>query len=202
MRLPELNERVVVLHDGQRLFSRIAEVRKPDLVAIAPPSDDHGRVVELEERAPVAIEWTCARGLARGSGIVARLDEVPVPVAFVRIDSAPIVQRRDHVRIESLIEVEITQAASVPVRTTTIDLSGGGMRAVVPLYLDVGEHVKVVLELPEQEPLEAVARVIRGSEAAGYAFGWVEIDPAEHERLIRFVFTTHSRGFSYVRRPA
>ena len=200
MRVPELNQRVVaVLADGRRFGSRVAEAWDNGLIEIAPPSDGRATAVLIRGDS-VALEWTCARGLARGLGTVVDFVDERVPIVKVQLESSAIGQRRDHVRVETAVDVDIRQAASVPVRCTTIDISGGGLRVRVPLWLMPEEQVNVVLHLPDQAPLPAVARVIRGDQERGYAMGFADIDEVDHERLIAFVFAAHTREFSSIRR--
>lgn len=190
---------MLVLPGDTRLVSHVEDLRNGDTVVIAPPSRE-GIVIRLERGEQVALEWTTARGLVRGEGYVAAVAELPAPIVHVKLESSRIAQRRDHVRVEIVLDLALRQTASVPVSCQTVDVSGGGMRAFVPLDLRPGEPVDVTIELPDEAPVELLAEVIRGSEEKGYAFRFVKIDRDERERLIRFVFAAHTREFAVVRR--
>jgi hypothetical protein len=199
MKLPQLGDRVLVVLGDHRLTSRVEAVRGGDTVVLAPPAKD-GVVVRPLVGESIAIEWTTGRGMFRGDGIVLAEPAADSSVLWVRLDSSQLAQRREHIRVELSLDVELTQVAGVPIAGTTIDVSGGGMRARVPLALVAGEHLDVTLSLPDEEAVSCEAEVIRGTEGTGYAFRFAVIDNADRERLIRFVFAEHRREFAVVRR--
>jgi c-di-GMP-binding flagellar brake protein YcgR len=199
VKLPHLNERIFVVLGDHRLTSRIEGTRGGDTVVVPPPSRD-GFVVWPQLGEAVSIEWTTARGLYRGDGIVMAHQGDPPSAVLIRLDSSQIAQRRDHVRVDLVLDLELTQVAAPPVRCQTVDVSGGGMRALVPLDLVPGEHVSVKLSLPDEPEIQADAEVIRGTEGTSYAFRFIAVEPADRERLIRYVFAAHRREFAMVRR--
>jgi hypothetical protein len=197
MKLPQQNERVFVVVGDVRLPSRVQGTRGGDIVMVAPPSRNGVRA-RLVVGEAVAIEWTTGRGLFRGEGIVAPQAE-DSPVLWIRLDVSKIAQRREHIRADISVEIELTQTAGIPVAGRTIDLSGGGMRAKMPLDLVAGERVEFKVYVPDEAPVAGVAEVIRGTEGTGYAFRFVWMQPADRERLIRYVFAEHRREFATVR---
>jgi c-di-GMP-binding flagellar brake protein YcgR len=203
MKLPHMGESIFLLPGGRggRLTSRVEGTSGGDTVAVGPPAE-YGVVVVLPVGEPVTIEWTTERGLYRGEGKVTSIAAHDRPALTIRLDESRIAQRREHVRVDMVVEVEVRQTAAIPVRCSTLDLSGGGMRARIPLDLVAGEPLDGTLFLPDQDPIEFEAEVIRGSEVNGFAVRWTHMDPKDRERLIRHVFAEHRREFAALRRIA
>lgn len=206
MRLPEINERIFVLvpDPDRKVQSRVEELPGGDTVAISPPSEN-GVGVPFEIGDPVQIEWTNERGLIRGEGLIMARSETGLPLLYIRLDSSHVAQRRDHIRVEMVVDIQLKQASAAPVKCKTVDLSGGGMRAFVPLDLAAGEQLDAIIWLPDDNSLreiELTAQVIRGTEMTGYAFRFLEVEKADQERLIRHVFAAHRREFANTRRIA
>jgi hypothetical protein len=203
VKLPHLNENVFLLpaRRGGRLNTRIEGSSNGDTIVVAPPSEN-GVVVALPVGEPVAIEWTTERGLFRGDGVVTYIAANDRPALTIRFDDTRIAQRREHVRVDMIVEVEVKQTAGVPIRCTTLDLSGGGMRAKIPLDLVSGEPLDGSIFLPEEQPIEFEGEVIRGSELNGFAVRFTHVEPKDRERLIRYVFAAHRREFAALRRSA
>lgn len=198
MKLPKLNERIFVVLGDIRLASRVEGTRGGDIVMVAPPSRNGIHVTPLTGEA-VSIEWTTGRGLFRGEGIImAKGDENSL--IWIRLDASSIAQRREHIRVDMIVDIELTQASGLPVAGATLDLSGGGMRARMPLDLVAGEQVDFSILLPDEQPVHGIAEVIRGTEGTGYAFRFISVRPADRERVIRYVFAEHRREFATVRR--
>ncbi|HEX7083886.1 MAG TPA: PilZ domain-containing protein [Gaiellaceae bacterium] len=200
LRPPELNERIsVLLGDGRELKTRVEDVDLPDLI-VAPPSDN-GVVQLLALDEEVTLEWTNERGLLQGAGRVVGRVEVGVPFVRIRLDRSSIVQRRDHVRVEWALTIDV-RARGEKDTTITRDISGAGLRAEVKLALDLDDSAGVVLYLGDGPPIETRARVVRVEPDDVYAFQFTNIDAREQERLIRCVFAAHRRMFARVRRSA
>ena len=186
---------------GGRLNARIEGSSNGDTIVVCPPTE-YGVVVVLPIGEPVTIEWTTERGLYRGVGKVTSIAANDRPALTIRLDESHIAQRREHVRVDMVVEVEVKQTAGITVRSATLDLSGGGMRARIPLDLVAGEPLDGTLYLPDQQPIEFEAEVIRGSEVNGYAVRWTHMEPKDRERLIRHVFAEHRREFAALRRAS
>jgi PilZ domain len=141
----------------------------------------------------VTVDAACVRGLLRATGFVRERRERELAVA---LDAAPeLVQRREHVRASAELPV-VVESLDMPGATAgrTIDAGGGGARLELPRHeLSRDDLVRIELELPDGEPVEASARVVRvygddvSVEFRGIAWG-------ERERLIRFVFARLRSG--------
>jgi PilZ domain-containing protein len=200
MRLPELGQSVFVVAGDRRVPAAVYELHGEDTVVVKHAEGGASLMVDLSEL--VAVEWTTHRGIFRGQGIVISLSGTTTPLAYIRLESSGVMQRRDYVRVEVVVDAELRQASGVPVEIKTIDLSGGGLRAYVPRDLVPDEPVDVTLLFPDMPSIGADAVVIRGDQASGYAFRFTVIDPKEHERLVKFVFEAHRRAFATVKRSA
>lgn len=200
LKLPELNQRIgVVLADGRLLSTRVEGAEGAELL-IAPPSD-HGVTHLLSVGEEIAFEWTTERGLLRGSGRVAGRVEGGVPLVRVLLDESSVIQRREFVRVECLMSLDV-RVRGERVSASTLDLSGAGIRTQVPLDLHLGDKVTVVLYMPQGGQIEASSEVVRIDGGGVYALRFVEIDPREQERLVRYVFAAHRREFANLRRSA
>ena len=142
------------------------------------------------------------RGLGSVEGLVAGHADLGVPTLTVELVSDVVLkQRRDYARADLILPVEIWPDAECdePVAGMTLDVSGGGLRAVLQADLEAGELVRIAVELPEGHAVEGLARVI-GQRDDCTAFQFHDIVPADRERLIKAVFASHRRDAA-VRRP-
>lgn len=199
LKLPEVNDRIgVVLADGRMLSTRVEDVAAPDLL-VAPPADQGVTyLLSLDEQ--VTLEWTTERGLFQASGRVTARVEAGVPYVRLRIDESSVIQRRNFVRVECALAVDVRRDGE---RHTglTLDLSGAGVRAKLPLELAVGDVTTVVVYLGHS-PVESQAEVVRVDGENIYALRFTSLDAREQERLVQFVFATHRRQHANVRRSA
>jgi hypothetical protein len=199
LKLPEINDRVgLVLSDGRMLSTRVEDVQEPDLL-VAPPADQ-GVTYLLALKEVVTLEWTTERGLFQASGIVTARIEAGVPFVRLRIDESTVIQRREYVRVECALAVDVRREGS---RFTglTLDLSGAGVRAKVPVELEKDDKATVVVYLGHS-PFEAQAEVVRVDGDDVYAFRFLSLEAKEQERLVQYVFATHRRQHANVRRTA
>jgi c-di-GMP-binding flagellar brake protein YcgR len=197
MKLPQLGQAVFVIVGDRRARAHVQNLHGEDSVSVDTPTDE-GFDLHLGELA--SLEWTSERGVVRGEGLIASLTDGALPHVVLRLESSRVVQRREHVRIEIVVDAELRQSSGVPCEIKTIDLSGGGMRAYVPRELVEGEPVDVTLMFPEMPSIGAEAEVIRGDVANGYAFRFTYVEPKEHDRLVAFVFEAHRKSFATVKR--
>jgi hypothetical protein len=188
-RLPDTGQRLgVLVHEwNARLVSSVEEAGA-GVLTIALPSDGSSQF-DLPAGAGVTLEWASPRGLMRVGGRSGGRagDAIPVELS----GSPEVFQRRDYVRASTGVDVVVTPAdgLTMPARGTTVDVSGGGMQAHLPgLGIDVDDRVSVELDLPEEDPVLAEARVTRRPAAETFCFAFEQIDARDQERLIKFVF--------------
>jgi c-di-GMP-binding flagellar brake protein YcgR len=205
LKLPEINQRVgIVLADGRLLSSRVEGTEEADLL-IAPPSD-HGVTYLLSVDEEVEIEWTTERGLFRGAGrVAARAESGGVPVVRLTLDESSVIQRREFVRVECCITVDL-RAHGEKYTASTLDLSGAGARLstndTLALEFEPEDRATLVLYLPDGPPIETLGAVVRVDGPGVFAFRFLDLDAREQERLIRYVFAAHRREFATLRRSA
>lgn len=206
LKLPELNQRVgIVLADGRLLTTRVEGAEGADLL-IAPPSDQGVTyLVTLGEE--VSIEWTTERGLFKAAGKMAGRVDAGIPLVRVTVDESSVIQRREYVRVECTIAVDV-RAHGEKYVANTLDLSGAGARVAIgqsqtlALEFSPGDRATLVLYLPDGDPIETMAEVVRLDGEGVYAFRFVGLDPKVQERVIRWVFEAHRREFTMLRRSA
>jgi c-di-GMP-binding flagellar brake protein YcgR len=106
-------------------------------------------------------------------------------------------QRRDSVRAGYVTEVLVGRSWARMIRSRSIDISGSGLRAILPgLELHRDEEVDVFLRLANGFTVEARALVVRSAEEGVTAFRFVEIDSNLRELLIRQVFVEQRRAIA------
>lgn len=189
-RLPDPGQRVGV-HVPEWNARLVSEVLAAGVgtVAIAFPSDGRS-AFGLPAGIALALEWVNPRGLVRVEGRSGGHDEGS-GVQIQLSGSPEVVQRRDYVRANTVVDVVVTplDGLTMPARGLTIDVSGGGLQASLPgLDVDVEDRVRIELDLPDEPGVEAEARVTRVPGSDTFCFVFEQIDPREQERLIKFVF--------------
>lgn len=127
-------------------------------LAVSTASTD-GRDVRVMVAADDALYHFTAK-LVRSSG---RFLCFSLPARFDRV------QRRQHVRQPCLFEVEFStpadRRAGRPKKATAVNISCGGLRAVYEGRVDVGDHVEVSLQFPQDDPpLQLSGTVLRKEE--------------------------------------
>ncbi len=174
------------------LRSRVEDLPDDGTIVIANPSAD-GADFTLALGREIELEWVIKRGVARQLAVVRDRVDVGVPgLALEPLGEPEATQRRNYVRVEVLLPVVVEPERGQPVRGTTLDVSGGGMRAAISARLDHGQPVQVTLGLPNGDPITCGACTIRPVDKEVYAFEFEEIAGPDRERLIRFVFA-HQR---------
>lgn len=180
---------VRVVADGVTFPARVVRVAD-DVVVLDPPSLIGGRH-RVEPGAAVEIHWK-----ERRRDLVARaiVERSAGTLALRLFRERRSVQRRAYVRTSALLALEITTQTGATVRGVGMDVSAVGIRARVPAPFATGDHLRIVIQLPDGDPVEAVARVVRrhAENIAGLAF----VDPPKSvtERLIRFVLASQQRA--------
>jgi len=155
------------------------------LVLTTPPAGVDG----LRDK-PAVVEYTTPRGLFRLSGAISGKGEEPGVLRVRRDGHDDVIQRRDFVRVEAVmpLQVTITDPLRGAAHTTTLNVSAGGVLVQDPLGIPAGSAVDLELELvPGQPPVRAQGRVVReaGEDAKGVQIE--SIAHADRERLVRYV---------------
>ena len=99
------------------------------------------------------------------------------------------IQRREFVRVPAVLDVSVHGVdEAIGGDTTTLDVSGSGIRITDKWQLPLGTDVRVELKLPEGPPLRALGRVVRvGEEADQKGIRLDSVDRGDEDRLMRFI---------------
>lgn len=189
--LPTINDLVLVrVGEPETVLRARVEETAPGVISISYPSDgDTEHPLPVSTR--VTLEWLVDRGLGTATGTVFALADVGVPALSVKLDAAPVVvQRREHARADIALEVDIWLPDG-PVPGVTLDVSGGGLRAVVPVSFEPDALARLSINMQGGRPIEALARVVAQREDGVVAFEFDEIVAADRERLIQAVFASY-----------
>jgi hypothetical protein len=152
-------------------------------VALAVKDERMDRLVGHE----IAVEITSGRGIHRYTGSLSAQKAGVLTIAL----SGDIerIQRREFVRVAAHLDVTVAGVdEDVGGETTTLDLSGSGMRIVDKFNLPLGIDVRIALQLPPGPPLTALGRVVRvGSEEDQKGVRFDSIPRADEDRLMRYI---------------
>jgi hypothetical protein len=171
--------------EGERVPVRVVERPGNTLMLVVLLAADEGRAPEPME--PVLLEYTSAHGLVRlrGDAVLEQRDLL----RFTASQTPEIVQRREFVRVEGAQRVEVEPHRDAgAVKSHAIDVSGGGMLLSGAEGLALNAQIRFRLELDDELPIEGMARVVRADGTEHRAVVFEEIDEADRQRLIRFVF--------------
>jgi len=192
--LPEINTLVTVRVEGSdTLFRSRIEGADERALAIALPSDgmtEH----RLANRTLVGIEWCVGRGLGSVEGVVAGHTDLGVPALVIELLSEPVLfQRREHARADVVLDIEIwpDPEDDEPVAGVTLDVSGGGLRAVIAADVEPGQLVRFLVNMPDGRTVNGLARVVAQRDDDIVALEFNEIVQSDRERLIRTVFASY-----------
>ena len=178
------------------------------VVWVAAPPELQSRLAELRGTKVVLETWRSADAqYAAHADIVAVDWTAPYQLALM-LESTTRIQRRDYVRVGTSIWAEETIVLSPdgnhrPFRLLVEDLSAVGLRGMVAHTIIPGAEValapddRVELDLPLTDgapSLHVQARVARVAEVdalpsfdAEVGAEFLDVEPADHERLVRFV---------------
>lgn len=137
---------------------------------------------------PACLKFAGERGLHELHGTLAANDGQGRVLFAVR--AGKVEQRRELVRVDVMLPVVLRWQTTIGVRTlrtTTLDLSGGGALMVGPAGMKPGQPLTVCLALGDGGPdLLLRAEVVRVVERTRLALRFTDISDRQRERIIRF----------------
>ena len=135
----------------------------------------------------LAVEITSGRGIHRYSGTLSAQDKGVLTVTLS--GDVERIQRREFVRVAAHLDVTVHAVDSdLGGETTTLDVSGSGMRITDKWHLPLGLDVRLELKLPDGPPLSMLGRVVRlgaAEDEKGIRFDGVA--RADEDRLMRYI---------------
>jgi|BarGraIncu00222A_1022003.scaffolds.fasta_scaffold19319_3 hypothetical protein len=183
--------------DGSELPVRTFE-RGGDVALVVLVDLDEG--LDPEQLGTAVLEYNSTRGVVRLRG-EAILEDRSL-LRFQAQDDAEVTQRREFVRVHT--PQAVTLKSSDPGDSEpeshlrlvdpehhayTVDLSGGGMLVAGAFGLSAGDTINFSMQTgPGEAPIAGAARVVRVLEDGKLALVFEQIEEAERQRLIRFVF--------------
>lgn len=190
--LPELRQDIVItLPDRTQYRGRVSHVTEAEIVVVLMLVDRRDPLA-LGDASPMIVEYPAPRGLVRleGRGTVAAQDLV----RFHHEGAVDIVQRRDFVRVRvvrplALAPIDEDGMPGDWSETLTVNVSGNGLLASGPDWLDVGDAIAFRLMADEdEEPIGGRGRVARIGEDGQRGIAIEQIDREARRQLVRFVF--------------
>ena len=135
----------------------------------------------------LAVEVMSGRGIHRFGGVLTAQDAGSLTVSLS--GDVERIQRREFVRIATHLAVTVAGVdENVGGETTTLDVSGSGMRITDPWHLPLGLDVRVELTLPEGYVMKALGRVVRaGSESDQKGIRFDGVGRGDEDRLMRYI---------------
>ena len=183
-------------NDDQFYSSYIISVEE-DTISIATPLDQRGLVMFSPGDQIRAYAWPFMFETE-----VLKRQFRPHPVLTLKRPQTLIKdQKRSFVRLERTLPIVIREQGTLPedateaeIRTHTIDISGGGVLVVYPHPLPGGTGVELDLYLPEKVSCSGRVRLEYVEEIkpkVRLAIEFVDIAPAEQDKIIAFIFKCH-----------
>jgi hypothetical protein len=152
-------------------------------VALAVKDERITRLVGHE----LAVEAISGRGIHRFGGTLSAQNAGSLTISLS--GDVERIQRREYVRIAAHLEVSV-KGIDEPIggETSTLDVSGSGIRIADKWGLPLGLDVRVELKLPEGPPLCALGRVVRvGAEQDQKGIRLDGVSRSDEDRLMRYI---------------
>jgi hypothetical protein len=189
MKLPSRGDTVHVVLAGLTEIPARVDLLDERRMSLVMPVDPDRRFKPGKPRAAQVV-FASPRGVHQLNGRVIR-DPVRAEILWFEPANHAIVQRRDLARVDACLAVRvmvIDDDGGRIARTTTVNVSGGGLLMQDPLGLEIGEKVQVKVELdPLAEPICAKAEVVREGPDDTKGLRLLEVEGADQERLVRYV---------------
>jgi hypothetical protein len=152
-------------------------------VALAVKDERIARLVGHE----MAVENTSGRGIHRYTGTLSAQAKGLLTISLS--GDVERIQRREFVRVAAHLDVSVRGIdEDLGGDTTTLDVSGSGMRITDKWHLPMGLDVRVELKLPDGPPLSVLGRVVRtGAEEDQKGIRFDSIQRADEDRLMRYI---------------
>jgi hypothetical protein len=134
----------------------------------------------------IAVELSSGRGIYRHSGSLKADREGTLTIELS--GEVERIQRREFVRVDAHVAVTV-RGVDEPLggETSTLDVSGGGIRISDPWELPLGLDVRVELSLPGGDAVHALGRVVRAAAEGEKGISFDDLARPDEDRLIRYI---------------
>jgi hypothetical protein len=134
----------------------------------------------------IFVELSSGRGIYRHNGKLRADREGTLSIDLT--GEVERIQRREFVRVDAHVSVSVRGIdEELGGDTSTLDVSGGGIRIADPWGLPLGLDVRVELALPNGEPVRALGRVVRAAAEGEKGISFDDLARADEDRLIRYI---------------
>ena len=176
----------VVVHNVHldRLPATIEKADASTVTVVLAVADD--RISRLVGR-EISVELMSGRGIYRYSGT---LSGERSGLLTIGLDGGvERIQRREFVRVDAHLPVTVRGVdQDIGGETTTLDVSGSGMRIADKWHLPLEIDVRFELMLPDGPPLSALGRVVRvGSDVDQKGIRFDSVSRTDEDRLMRYI---------------
>jgi hypothetical protein len=132
----------------------------------------------------IAVEVRSGRGIYKHTGT---LKSERNGVLSMELTGVERIQRREFVRVSAHVTIRLRGIdEAIGGETTTIDVSGSGVRVADPWKLPLGLDVRMELLLPDGS-VHALGRVVRVAAENEKGISIEDLGRADEDRLIRFI---------------
>jgi hypothetical protein len=149
-------------------------------VALTVKDDRYKRLIGQD----IAVEMSSGRGIYKHTGTLKGDREGVLSIQLTGVER---IQRREFVRVAASLPVVLAGIdADVGGETTTVDLSGRGVRVLDPWQLPLGLEVRMEIKLPDG-PVHALGRVVREAGEGERGISFADLPQPDEDRIIRFI---------------
>jgi hypothetical protein len=142
------------------------------------------RIARLMNR-EIFLELMSGTGISRLSGIL-KSDRGGL-LTLAMTGKVERIQRREFVRVGANLPVTVTGVdEDIGGETTTLDLSGRGVRVLDPWQMPLGLEVRLEIKLPDG-PVHALGRVVREAADGERGISFADLPRNDEDRVIRFI---------------
>ncbi len=188
---------------GVRRRSRVEHAQAMQVWVVA-PLRPAGEAWPLEPGTPLELTWATERGVRTAHGALDRVEQDTVAVWVMSVARVEETQRREAYRLDLALPMQVSGAGfTVPGSLRDLSETGLRVRLAASTGLQLGDEVRVAVDLGTEGPVDHAARVVRvrtgtpGGELAHdeleLGLRLLELDLDDVERLRRFVFEEQLR---------
>ncbi len=188
MTKPKPGDQVAIVVAGHgRTLGRVAEVEEDFLkVSLA-----KGAKLKPKHDEEATLLYSGGSGVAELKGALRRDGFSSSSVRFEFEATKQGIQRRRHVRVNADLPalLRLTRPDATPVKTQTLNVSGGGMEIVDKTGFPIGALVKIELRLPgDSLPVPVTGRIVRRARAHTKGVQIERMLASDQDRLVKFIY--------------